>query len=343
MSDPPRRSWAPVSASGGRVFLGRLLSMPCYPVVLPYALFSHCEATAANARWWRTMFAAIGLGASAYCHHYVWRRWSESSPFGLKSILGHLAVTLTIEHSHAWLTFIAHQLIEIFEMDRTGNRLNANKLHGPRVLVVGNGPSALEGEPLGDKIDQFDEVVRFNNFQTKVAGMEKFVGTKTTVHYSDGVLYPTYTEYHVPGADVVLSLIMDRFMVAGTYFILRGAADMETGLTMAFLKDKNLSWTSKADIVSLYKRLKLRGLKHPTSGMLAIDHFVRQPGVELPVYIHGFDFFQGPKMHYFDEHEPWYERLNDRIGVNMHSPHKEKVYVEELIKQGKVKFLKDKK
>ena len=75
--------------------------------------------------------------------------------------------------------------------------------------------------------------------------------------------------------------------------------------------------------------------------MLAIDHMLNKPGVKVPVYIHGFDFFQGPKMHYFDDHEPIYERINDRIGVNMHAPYKEKIYVDKLIAEGKVQFLKD--
>merc|ERR1712217_113757 len=96
-----------------------------------------------------------------------------------------------------------------------------------------------------------------------------------------------------------------------------------------------------ANIRRLQKDLGLHGIKHPTSGLLAIDYMVNQEGVELPVYIHGFDFFMGPKMHYFNDHEPLYERINDRIGVNWHSPHKEKVYVESLIAEGKVKFLKD--
>lgn len=341
MMGAAKLSWEPTGGSGGKVFLGRLLSVPCYPAMVPYALFSHCDATAANARWWRAAFTTIGLAAGTCCHTWAWRKWSTSSPLSPWSVLGHLGVFFCVDHPYFWLTYTAHHLIDIFNTDRKGNRLNANKLHGPRVLVVGNGPSALEGEPLGDAIDKFDEVVRFNNFQTKVAGMEKFVGTKTTVHYSDGVLYPTYIEYRVPGANVVLSLIMDRFMVAGTYFILRGGADLQTTLVQNFLKDPNISWTEKADIERLKKLLGLRGMKHPTSGMLAIDHFVNKPGVQLPVYIHGFDFFQGPKMHYFDEHEPLYERINDRIGVNQHSPHMEKIYVEKLIAEGKVRFLKD--
>jgi len=234
---------------------------------------------------------------------------------------------------------ISHSLISIFALDRSESRVLAGRLHGPRVLVVGNGPSAIEGKQLGEAIDSFDEVVRFNNFQNKVAGMEKWVGTKTTVHFSDGVLYPTYTQYYVPDADVVLSLFIDRFMVSGSYLILRSGADLEIGLTNQFFMDPTTVWIPKANIERLKKALGLTFVKHPTSGMLAIDFFLQQKNVQLPVYIHGFDFFQGPKIHYYNDHEPFYERVNNRIGVNMHSPHKEKKYVEKLIAEGKVKFL----
>jgi len=156
--------------------------------------------------------------------------------------LAHVGVALCVDRAFAWLVFLAHELIEVLSVDRKQNRLNEGRLHGPRVLVVGNGPSALDGEQLGDRIDEFDEVVRFNNFQTKVAGLEKWVGTKTTVHFSDGVLYPTYSEYHVPGATIMLSLFVDRLMVSGTYYIFRGAADLQQKLTATFLKDPDLTW-----------------------------------------------------------------------------------------------------
>merc|ERR1719240_1771508 len=122
---------------------------------------------------------------------------------------------------------------------------------------------------------------------------------------------------------------------------MRGAADLQTFLTMRFLRDPETSWITKADIERVKKLLGLTGVKHPTSGMLAIDYFVNKPGVQLPVAIHGFDFFMGPKIHYYDDYEPLYERINNKIGVNQHSPHKEKVYVEKLIAEGKVVFIKD--
>jgi hypothetical protein len=161
------------------------------------------------------------------------------------------------------------------------------------------------------------------------------------VHFSDGVLYPTFKEYSAPGATVVLSLFADRFIVAGSYFVMRGGADLETQLTMDFLSDSTTTWIEKDRIESLKEKLGLIGLKHPTSGMLAIDYFVNKPGVKLPVVIHGFDFFMGPKIHYYDAYEPLWERINNKIGVNQHSPHKEKVYVEKLIAEGKVVFIKD--
>ena len=46
------------------------------------------------------------------------------------------------------------------------------------IILVGNGPSILENE-FGSKIDQFDKVVRFNNFE--VEGYEKYVGSKCSV------------------------------------------------------------------------------------------------------------------------------------------------------------------
>jgi hypothetical protein len=314
-------------------------------VLFPFSVFSWCDATIENAKWWRKGFTVMGLALGGLLHTFVRRRWGDrdytKSAITPKEALGHGIAFLMVDHPFIWLTFIAHELIEILSVDRKENRLNSGRLYGNRVLVVGNGPSAVSGEQMGETIDKFDEVIRFNNFQTKVAGLEKWVGTKTTVHYSDGLLSPTFREYYTPGATIVLSLFVDRFMVAGSYFIMRGGADLQTSLVMRFLKDPNITWTQKENIERLKKALGLVGPKHPTSGMLAIDYFVNKEGVELPVYIHGFDFFMGPKMHYFDEHEPLWERINDRIGVNMHSPHKEKIYVEKLIAEGKVRFLKD--
>jgi hypothetical protein len=215
--------------------------------------------------------------------------------------------------------------------------------NGKRIAVLGNGPSLVKGDPLGNMIDSMDEVVRFNNFQTKTSGLEAWTGTKTTVHFSDSMLYPSFPEYNVPGATVALSLFMDRLMVAGSYIIFRTGVDLAIRETFHMLFDPSLGWIPHADICHLKKELGISHWKHPTSGCLAIDWFVRhRPDPSVPVYIHGFDFFEGPEIHYYNKTEPLYERINDMVGVKtMHQPEKEKAFVARLVAEGKVKWLKD--
>jgi len=132
-------------------------------------------------------------------------------------------------------------------------------------------------------------------------------------------------------------------MIAGSYLIFRGAIDLAISETYAMLGDSALGWIPHEDIEALKKTLDISHWKHPTSGCLAIDYFVRnRPDPNVPVYIHGFDFFEGPEIHYYNKTEPLYERINDLIGVTtMHQPHKEKAYVARLVEEGKVKWLKD--
>mmetsp|Transcript_94641 Transcript_94641/g.294381 ORF Transcript_94641/g.294381 Transcript_94641/m.294381 type:complete len:378 (+) Transcript_94641:1-1134(+) len=338
------RPWQPAESGCLRSYIGRTLSVFAYPALFPYSVWNRCEATAENARWWRNGFAVLGTALGGLAHFAVWRLYGP--PAGKPRYHGLLQVGafLTVDHPYLWLTFVSHHLIEVFTINRSKNRLQAGQIKGPRVLVVGNGPSAMQGAPMGEEIDKFDEVVRFNNFQTKASNsdMARWLGTKCTVHFSDGVLYPTYKEYHVPGATIMLSLFADRFIVSGSYVIMRGGADLQTGLTLAFLKDPDTVWIDKERIERLKKDVGLTGPKHPTSGLLAIDYFLHMKGVQLPLCIHGFDFFMGPTIHYYHDSEPIWERINNHIGVNMHSPHKEKVYVEKLIAEGKVRFLNSK-
>lgn len=332
--------WKPIPGNDFLCNIGRALSWWAYPSVVPL-IWCYADASPESARWFRSFYATVGLGGSILVHSLIARRFGGSQDHLRSHIIGQVVSFLMWDMPMFSFVAISNLIEKVFAVNRSESRLNAGRLRGSRVCIMGNGPSAIEGEAMGEDIDKFDEVIRFNNFQTKVAGLEKMVGTKCTVHFSDGVLYPTYTEYFVEGADVVLSLFMDRYPVCGTYVILRGCADFRWGLTSRFLMHPNTTWISKDNIERVKKAAGIAGFKHPTSGMLAIDLFMNMPGVQLPVYIHGFDFFQGPTIHYYHKQEPLYERINNRIGVNMHSPHLEKLYVEKLIQEGKVCFLKD--
>jgi len=250
-----------------------------------------------------------------------------------------------VDYTFLWITFGACILVFLFSRS-SQNRLFGEKkpeFKGKKICILGNGPSLVKGEPLGKYIDDMDEVIRFNNFQTEKSGMTEWTGTKTTVHFSDTMLYPTYPEYNVPNACVVLSLFMDRVIIAGSYVVFRSGIDLEFLKTYEFFKNPFLGWVPHEDIENLKALLSLTKGKHPTSGCLAIDWFSRhKPSEDSPVYIHGFDFFEGDAIHYYDKSEPLYERLNDLLGVNvMHQPWKEKAFVQKLISEGKVRWLRD--
>merc|ERR1719188_806706 len=138
------------------------------------------------------------------------------------------------------------------------SRKNTNRLFGEsptfkgkRIVVLGNGPSLVKGDPLGEVIDSMDEVVRFNNFQTKTSGLEAWTGTKTTVHFSDSMLYPSFPEYNVPGACVVLSLFMDRLIVSVSYILFRMGVDLAVREALTMTLDPALGWIPEEDIHNL--------------------------------------------------------------------------------------------
>jgi len=56
--------------------------------------------------------------------------------------------------------------------------LHSGDVNGGSIVFVGNG-TAVTDKKMGEKIDSFDTVVRFNNYQTE--GFEEYVGTKTNI------------------------------------------------------------------------------------------------------------------------------------------------------------------
>jgi hypothetical protein len=317
--------------------INRIVTGLCYPIIFVIQANIYCEATPANALWFRNISVAIWLPMSIAFHAYMW----SSGPDGtFWRCMYNFLFFFSFDYP-MWMCILSGQVTSmLLSIDRKENRVKSKKFHGKKILVVGNGPSVCAGEPMGDLIDEFDEVIRFNNFATKIGGLEKFAGTKTTVHFSDAMLYPSYPEYAVPGATVMLSHYDDRLMTAGSYLLLRIFVDWEARATWKILSDPCIWWIPHAELHECKRAIGNTTFHHPTSGMLAIFHFLKASPDE-PIYITGFDFFEGAKVHYYDEVEPLYERINDRIGVNMHQPKKEKAYIAKLIEEGKVRWLKD--
>jgi len=320
----------------------RILTIFSYPIPFVFQATIYWAPTTSNAAFFKHMSIALWCALSGTFYYAAYHGLVASSWQG--ALVKHIVWFYLIDWPMFSCVVAASCLQGMFSRKST-NRLFSEKpsFKGKRIVVLGNGPSLVKGDPLGSAIDGMDEVVRFNNFQTKNSGLEEWTGTKTTVHFSDSMLYPSYPEYSVPGATVALSLFMDRLLVAGSYFIFRGAVDLAIREAHALLGDSSLGWVPHEDINNLKRTLGISHWKHPTSGCLAIDWFVRhRPDPSVPVYIHGFDFFEGPDIHYYNKTEPLYERINDLIGVTtMHQPEKEKAFVARLVEEGKVQWLKE--
>lgn len=330
------------------VKVNTVLTVLGYPMGIPIILTSYQAPSARGARVMRRQIALCWALASGGFYSYALFLRNNSGSL-LTRCLSHFFWFWCVDAPLFWFVTGGVLIEKVLDRKVCTNRLFSQEkkpeFKGKRIVILGNGPSLAAGEPLGDVIDSMDEVIRFNNFQTKQSGLEQWTGHKTTVHFSDGMLYPSHPKYHVPGACVVLSLFMDRLIIAGSYLLFRMAVDLEIRAAWDMMLDPDLGWIPHEDIQALKKTLGIRPWKHPTSGVLAIDWFVRhRPDPSTPVYIHGFDFFQGKQIHYYDKTEPLYERINDLAGVSlMHEPHKERSFVDKLVSEGHVRWLRDAK
>lgn len=329
------------------VAANRVCSCLGYPVVFAFQACIYWEPTPRNARLFWLMVLSIGLPLTAFFYYHTLVSGAIAGSWQiLWKILLHFFWYWSVTVPFFWMTVAGLCVERALDLKRGTRRIvgaETPQFYGPRIVVLGNGPSLAKGEPLGHLIDGMDEVIRFNNFQTKLSGLERWTGSKTTVHFSDSMLFPTFPEYAAPGADVVLALFMDRLLVAGSYFMFRMPADLELSQTINLMFSQSLGWIPHEDINRMKATLGIDSWKHPTSGCLAIDWFSRhRPDKSVPIYIHGFDFFEGDVIHYYDRTEPFYERLNDRVGTTvMHQPHKEKAFIAKLVREGHVQWLRD--
>jgi len=195
-----------------------------------------------------------------------------------------------------------------------------------RVLIVGNAPTVVEGEPLGKLIDDFTHVIRFNSYSVN---RPEFTGSKVGFHFCNGRNFPTNN---------IVKAVCPLFNASLTHAVylfmphMEEAKDIYANLTSTKV---NAWFCEEEAILELRRKIGCRLWQIPTSGMVAIDSFLSK---REQVTLHGFNFFQGKKIHYFEESPTqlitsWLERFVT------HDPSFEKVWVEKLTKEGHVSFL----
>ena len=192
-----------------------------------------------------------------------------------------------------------------------------------RILIIGNGPSALNYK-YGEEINKFKTVARINNYQLK--GYEKYIGNKTDVW--------------INGANQNLKKRMQKYSKIIVSIPSSIISAKKNKLSEHVSKRLRKS-SKKFDIISfndIQRYENYIGHKRLTTGTTSIlwglDNFEN-------VFIHGFDFFINSKSHYYDS--KFYSFINNYIlhkGYK-HDNNKERIFIQNLIKEGKIKRLVD--
>tara|TARA_B100000287_G_C20400886_1_gene689588 strand:- start:210 stop:800 length:591 start_codon:yes stop_codon:yes gene_type:complete len=194
-----------------------------------------------------------------------------------------------------------------------------------KVLLVGNGPSALES-PMGSRIDsdEFDAVLRFNRGHklddgTLNTGFEEQTGTKC--------------DYWV-ASDLRIQLAIERCNdYKGIFIVTPKFKWNEDVVRYVNEKHPQIQFIPPAyedDINSIVDFSP----KWPSTGVVGI-HFAVNHFEE--VYIYGFDTydFKYDNLHYF-ENKPNKFKFNQTPD---HNPDKEKYYIDYMVNNNKIKIL----
>lgn len=200
----------------------------------------------------------------------------------------------------------------------------------PAVVIVGNGPGVLKYE-LGSAIDNFDVVVRINNYQ--LSGYEQHVGTRTTMWARNQARnVPTL----VCSDNIDVLLCMPRWAIEGSLAPWVRLRRSWNDYSLAYLR----RCYSGAEVVppSTLSRIEQSMGIHdniqawPSTGLVVIAWAVERYG---GVCIHGFDHFLlagGVQHHYFSRDQrprPTLEHLRNL----------ERRYVDNLCQEGLVRRL----
>lgn len=226
-----------------------------------------------------------------------------------------------------------------------------------KIIIVGNGASVYNVKN-GDKIDNFDYVVRMGSFRTK--GYEKYVGTKTdmirtswdrivknennklklaiTLRCKDILFLEPHNDIFYETVSIGNTYRLRKIFNKPRFYAFRFGDILTTCnerilhdyFTRAILYQKNMFYYSINHRIELFKKynnyINDGNIHMPSSGLCTIDYIVNNiPG---EIFITGFDGFE----------TKYYWRQTDEY-FDSHSSVKEKVFLKNMIKTGVVSYL----
>ena len=192
------------------------------------------------------------------------------------------------------------------------------------ILIIANGESILNND-YGDFIDKHPLVARINNYQTK--GFEKQIGSKTDIWFN--------------GANSKLKLqsakYSDIIVLMPSQVILKKEADLNGHVSKRLKLNKEEYTTVSLSNIQTFENQV--GYNRLTTGLYSILWAFKNYN---EVIIHGFDFFQESKAHYYDNSLSKLLIKNNIIKKGQkHNNILEKQFVNNLINKNKIKTLKD--
>lgn len=190
------------------------------------------------------------------------------------------------------------------------------------IVIVGNGPSVLNRE-MGRQIDNFDTVVRINNFVTE--GYEKYVGSRTDIWTRSGS--DMIKERDTSSFDSVLWLV-----ALPAWERRRDKIDeIRRKIKRSVRNSGEEILVNKTEIKRITEKYFREGKEvRPTTGLYTVFYFLeRFP--KLAIY--GFDFFNNHKI------KMWYFDNATKSKMNGHDIVLEKRIMEEFVSCGKVVVL----
>jgi hypothetical protein len=194
-------------------------------------------------------------------------------------------------------------------------------------LIVGNAPNVMDS-PLGKVMDGFQSVCRFNTYRIHEP---EYTGSKVNYHFCNGRNLPSARE---------VKAVLPLFNASLTHAVYLYMPHMEEAASIFanLASSKANVWVVEEErILALRKKIQCNFWQIPSSGMVGIDAFIsKRPEVAL----HGFNFFSGKKIHYFEESPvqlitSWLERFVT------HNPPREKEWVHSLVADGRAYFLSE--
>jgi len=182
------------------------------------------------------------------------------------------------------------------------------------ILLIGNSPIVLKHE-IGDVIDNFDEVVRFNDFETH--NYEKFVGTKTTIWGNSGS--PAVKQRKEDFNEIWVPVALHK-------------SDKAFKKWYDNIAHTNKTRINKENIIRYNKNIGFNNKEiWGSTGIYSICYAVEN---YENVFIHGFNFFDDCGKivnHYFKE--------KTTENCIRHDGKKEKTYINNLVNNGNIQYI----